>query len=189
MKKIIVVILCVILVFFIYIFTKDDKVLYFKVSDYTNNKYDEKVIDYLDNKKKLENYVIYKNLDNYRIVDLINDIKNNKEIKKDGKNYSINNLLVKSELIILDIGHNDFLYCKLKNNDMYDYINEILVDFDNLFNLIRKYTKENIIVVFDYNIEQEYKDYLYERLLLKADKYNIKIVLSDKIMKYVKNIY
>ena len=189
MKKIIVVIFCVILVFFIYIFTKDNKVLYFKVSDYRYNNEDKRVINYLDNKNLLEDYVIYENLDNYRVIDLINDIKNNKKINYKNKKYNINNLLVKSELIVLDIGHSDFLYYQSKDNDMYDYINEILNDFENLFILIRKNTKENIIMIFDYNIDIEYRNYLYERLKIKAEKYNINVIKADKLLKYVKSIY
>ena len=189
MKKIIVVIFCVILVFFIYIFTKDNKVLYFKISDYRYNNQDKKVINYLDNKNLLEDYVIYENLDNYRVIDLINDIKNNKKINYKNKKYNINNLLVKSELIVLDIGHSDFLYYQSKDNGMYDYINEILNDFENLFLLIRKYTKENIIIIFDYNIDIQYSNYLYERLEIKAEKYDISIIKKNKFLKYVKSIY
>ena len=189
MKKIIVVIFCVIAVFFIYIFTKDEEILYFKILDYQYNKEDRKVIKYLDNKKLLEDFVIFENINNYRVIDLINDIKNNTKINYMNKEYNINNLLVKSELIVLDIGHNDFLYYQSKDDGMYDYINEILNDFENLFILIRKNTKENIIMIFDYNIDIEYRNYLYERLKIKAEKYNINVIKADKLLKYVKSIY
>ena len=189
MKKLIVVVFCIIVVFFIYAITKDKEILYFKVSDYQYKNSDKKVINYLDSKNLLEDYVIYHNINNYRVIDLINDIKNNKKIKYNNKEYNINNLLVKSELIVLNIGHNDFLYYQSKDDGMYDYINEILNDFENLFILIRKNTKENIIMIFDYNIDIEYRNYLYERLKIKAEKYNINVIKADKLLKYVKSIY
>lgn len=185
MKKLLLGIVCILLIFFIYIFTKNDKITYFSISDQNNNMIDKKVIKYLDNKNILDNYVIYQNSTNYRVIDLINDINDNKKIVYKNKEYTINNLLVKSELIILNIGHNDLIYCNLKNEDMYKYINEFVDDLDNLFLLIRDITKEKIILVFDYDLDEEYYEYLHERMKFKLDKYNVIITKKNEIMKYI----
>lgn len=189
MKKILAFVSCVILIFFIYIFTRDKKTLYFKVADCNNNIVDNKVIKYLDSKDKLEKYILYRNMNNYRIIDLINDINNNREITYKGKNYTINNLLVKSELIVLNIGHNDIMYYSLKDADMYSYINGLAKDIDNLFFLIREKSKENIVFLFDYEIEKEYYDYFYDKLSIICEKYNINLLKKNKLLNYVKDIY
>ena len=189
MKKILALLSCVFIVFFIYIVTRDNKTLYFKIADCNNNEIDNKVIKYLDNKDKLEKYILYRNMNNYRVIDLINDINNNREITYKGKNYTINNLLVKSELIVLNIGHNDIMYYSIKDVDMYSYINGLVKDIDKLFLLIREKSKENIVFLFDYELEKEYYDYFYTKLSIICKKYNIELKSTNKLLNYVKDIY
>ena len=185
MKKILLGVLCILFIFFIYIFTKNDKVTYPSISDQDNSTIDRKVIKYLNSKKAMDNYVIYKNNSNYRVIDLINDIKNNNKITYKSKEYTINNLLVKSELIVLSIGHNDLLYYTFKNDEMYKYINEFVNDLDELFSLMRDITKEKIVLIFDYKLDDDYYEYLYERMKVKLDKYNVIISEKNKLMKYI----
>lgn len=89
-----------------------------------------------------------------RIIDLINDINNNKKID----NITIQNILSRTNILILGIGNNEINYKISKidsseNNDyiIYSYLDEILLDLENLINLIREYDKENIIFLGYYN--------------------------------------
>ena len=72
MKKIIFLISCVLVVILIYVIKSDKKVIYFEISD--NYIVGGESVKYLSNKKLLEDHVYYKNTDNYRLIDIYNDI-------------------------------------------------------------------------------------------------------------------
>lgn len=188
MKKFLFAALCILLIFLIYFFTKDNKTFYVKISD-NDNYYDRDFINYLKHKNKLEKAIVYHNLNNYRIVDLLNDINNSKTIKYKKQEYTFTNLLIKADVLVLDIGHDDLLYFTLKDYDMYQYINDIIDDFDKLMELIRNYCKERIFIVFDYDISDEYKSYFFDKLKVVTKKYYISIINKNKFANYLKNIY
>ena len=93
MKKIILIILMFILVFLIYYLNLDRKVYVLSIGDYVFDDNNE-IKNYLG--KKLEDNVIYSNDGDYRIIDLINDIKDNKKFNFNNKEYTINNALIKA---------------------------------------------------------------------------------------------
>jgi len=100
----------------------------------------------------------------YRITDIIIDIENN--INIDG--YDIQNLLVKATTINIDL--NQYMYIK----DYSSIISQIK-DLEDLYKLIRKYSKENINVQL---LPEE--DILYEyankKIILLFKKYDIMVV-------------
>ena len=160
MKKIILVILVLFLVFMIYYFNLDRKVYVLSIGDYiVNNNSDDLIKDNLG--KKYENDVIYSNDGDYRIIDLINDINDNREFNYNNKEYTLDNVLIKADLIFISIGLNDLRYNKINN---YDYVDEVLTDLDEVLKLIRKYSKEKVYV-FNYLIDnKELCDYVNRRL-------------------------
>ena len=97
--------------------------------------------------------------------------------------------MVKSELIVLNIGYNDIMYYSIKDVDMYSYINGLVKDIDKLFLLIREKSKENIVFLFDYELEKEYYDYFYEKISIICKKYNVELKSTNKLLNYVKDIY
>lgn len=102
-----------------------------------------------------------------RIIDLINNINSNKKID----NITIQNILSRTNILILGVGNNEINYkiSKLdmkENNDyiMYSYLDQLLIDVQSLITLIKEYEKDNIIFLGYYNDtgnEDNDKYYLY----------------------------
>jgi len=159
------VLLIGILVIIIYITNKDNKIYYISIGDglsrgiNENNKigygYSDYVVEYLKNKDKLEFYTKdFADIEK-RTTDMINDINNNIEIKKNNKKIRIKKALVHADLITLSIGFNELIY-KLTNTQsqdyvLYEYIDELTEDIEELIDIIKKYTKEDIFVLGFYN--------------------------------------
>ena len=180
MKKIILVILGFIIVFIIYLVNIDNKVYVVSIGDSivlgnSDNNYHKSISKYLNSRKKLEKSVVFKNDGDYRIIDLINDINNNKEFTYNNNSYTINNVLVKADLTVISIGMNDLLYNKINNN--YDYIDEVLSDLNDLLFLIRKYNKEKIYMFNYYDIvNNDVTGYVNGKLKTLALNYDVNII-------------
>ena len=91
-----------------------------------------------------------------RIIDLLNSIKDNEKIE----DVPIQNIIKKSNLIIISIGNNEIDY-KLSKIDedssaytIYSYLDEVEKDYILLLNTIKKYNNSNIIVLGFYNKSQ-----------------------------------
>ena len=90
-----------------------------------------------------------------RITDIINDINNNKKVTTGDGSFSLKNALIKADLITLNISSSD-VFNKLNKkdviyNEVYDYIDDLAYDLDNLFKLMREYCKEDILMIGPYN--------------------------------------
>lgn len=188
LKKILVISILMLLVFLIYLSTVDKKIYYltlgnkenFNITSSEKNEYGNEVKRYLKKKDLLEKYI-----DNYanndqRITDLINDIKDNKQIKINNKVQTLKNALIKSDLVTISIGYNELqsnLLIKNKtSSEIYNYIDELIVDYDNLFNLMREYCKEDIILIGYYTDDIKYQKYVNElnrQVKMIADKYSL----------------
>lgn len=151
--------------------------------------YSDYVSEYLKDKEILEFYTKDFSRSDNRSIDIINDIKNNKEITVNNKKLSIKNALVKADLITLSVGTNDLFY-KLNylnsinnpDSDIYDYIDESLYDIEKLLYELRKNCKEQIIVIGFYNPFINYSDSLsinVEPLIVYANS-----KLEDIVLKY-----
>ncbi len=178
MKKILIIGIIILSIFIIYLTTLDKKVYYLVLGDeislgltpnnhYEKN-YSEYIKEYLEQKKILEKYVNEYVTQNYRITDIINNIKTNKELE-DTK-QTLKNALIKADLVTMSIGTNDIMskiettnkmnkidYKKLKDN-----IESIKNDYEQLLKQLREYCKEDIIVIGIYiNTNNEY---IYEMI-------------------------
>lgn len=185
MKKIIFLISCVLVVILIYVIRINNKVIYFEISD--NSIVGSNSVKYLSNKKLLEDHIYYKNTNNYRLIDVYNDITNNKKITFNNKDYTINNLFIKSSYIILNIGHNDLMYMNKSTLEPLDYIDSFISDYEDILKSIRSISKENIIVIFDYDLEEKYNDYLYNKMKLISNRYGANMVYKSKLLNLIKD--
>ena len=159
MKKIIFTILVFLIIFLIYFFNRSEKIYYLSLGDYlsyginnynnVNNSYSNNIKEHY--KEILSNYVNYSYYDDYRVMDLINDINYNKTVIFNNKEYKLQNLLVKANLITLSIGMNDLIYKSKVDNDLFEYTDELLNDIEKLLILIRKYNKDEIYFLRFYN--------------------------------------
>lgn len=185
MKKIIFLISCVLVVILIYVIKSDKKVIYFEISD--NYIVGSNSVKYLSNKKLLEDYVYFKNTNNYRLIDIYNDITNNKKISFNNKVYTINNLFIKSRYIVLNIGHTDLMYMSESTLEPLDYIDSFISDYEDILKSIRSISKENIIVIFDYDLKDKYNDYLYNKMKLLATHYDVNMVYKSELLNLIKD--
>lgn len=190
MKKLIVCFLIMLLVFFMYFKLKDNKIYYLSIGDgigkgtNTNYGYSNYINDYLDELGVLEKYINISN-DNNRVIDLINDIKDNKVYD----NKTTQNLLIKADLITISIGYNDLI----SKIDKYNNIDSYLNDLENLYKLIRTYSKETIIMIGYYNILDSKYDNNISNINNKVkelcDKYNIIFINNEDLKPYLNNNY
>ena len=164
MKKILIIGLVLLSIFVIYLSNMDKKVYYVALGDSLERVYvgDEEVYGYSYYIKKylaaddlLERYSDeYAKVDT-RITDIINDINNNKKVTTGDGSFSLKNALIKADLITLNISSSDVFNKLNKNhviyNEVYDYIDDLAYDLDNLFKLMREYCKEDILMIGPYN--------------------------------------
>ena len=195
MKKIIFTILVILITFFIYFFNINEKIYYVSLGDYlsyginnfntVNNSYSNNIKEHY--KKNLQNYVNYSTYDDYRVMDLINDINYNKVVEYDKKEYKIQNLLIKANLITLSIGMNDLIYKSKYNTNNYEYTDTLLKDIENLFILIRKYNKDEIYFLSFYNVinNQDLIEYANKRLEIICNKNKINFVNIEELNNYI----
>ncbi len=190
LKKILVVLLVVLVVFLIYLTTLDKKVYYLAVGDYlttgVNNEYawSKDLVQELKNRRKFEIYISEFSDMNMRTTDLLYQIKNNEKRIIDGKEKSIKNALIKADFVTLSIGMNDFSYKMnmdiddISMEDLYDYVDEMMVDMEETLKLVREYCKEDILIT-NYYVPRG----------IESDKANKMIYYANKKLDELINVY
>ena len=184
MKKILTLIIDLLAVFLIYLGFKDKDIYYFSMGDSLANGVncynakDHGYADYIKDSLNTKKYVSFTN-NNKRSIDFIKDIEDN--VKINDKN--IQNILIKADFITLSVGMNDlFSNITFNNdfsvNDLYTKFEEVVVDLEKLFKLLRTYSKEDIIYIGIYNClkESELEEffiYVNEQLKKLCDNYKI----------------
>ena len=182
-------------VFLIYLTTMDREISYVAIGDYLTVgvsanqveefSYSDYIYDYLKSKKKVSEYLKDFSDSTYRTTDLIRDIKDNKKIFLNNKEKSIKNALIKADILTVSIGTNDvisILSSENVNTNLYDYLDSILIDVEELFVLLRQYCKEDIIVVGYYNPYYGNKkfdsafSYMNTKVSYLSKKYDIKYI-------------
>ena len=191
MKKILTIIIIALAVLLIYLGFKDKDIYYLSIGDSLANGvnslgvkdygYADYVKDYLDNNDLLDNYATLTS-NNKRSIDLIKDIEENVKITVGNKEKTIQNALIKADITI-SIGMNDlFSNITFNNdfsiNDLYNKLDEVAIDLEKLFKLLRDYSKEEIIFVGFYNCLkdeelEEFFNYANDRISKLANSYNI----------------
>lgn len=200
MKKIFIVFLICLAVFLIYLGLQDKKIYYVSMGDYMSlglsdsgntYGYSDYISDYLTEKNILEEYDNLAISDN-RATDLIRDINNNKKIGE----KTLKNILIKADLLTISIGYNDVLSKLDKYNavNFKNYLSNYLNDLDDLYKLIREYTKEDIVMIGYYNIYQNAAydntiNYLNDETKKICDKYNIHFINIGDITQYHEKNY
>lgn len=162
MKKILklsVIIILLLIIFIIYNVSKTDKLNYIALGDSLAEgmnpygeigySYTDYLADYLKNNNKLSSYTKKYTKSGYITDNIINDINNNNELKKD---------LRESDLVTISIGANDFLKNINLREMTVNNIKEIKTTTTDIFPKIektikevRKYAKNKIIIVGYYN--------------------------------------
>ena len=199
MKKILIITIISFLIFFIYLNTIDRKIYFVAMGDAIakglNSKdnidigYNNKIKEYLNNKQLLENYIDNYIEINYRTTDLINLINNNEKLDIKGKKITVKNSLIKADVITLSIGLNDFIYYLNTNKkNMLENLHVIKKDIEKLLQLIREYSKEDVILIGIYNPYIEHKNIEEIEEVLNKLNNEIEEICIELKVEYI-NIY
>ena len=123
-------------------------------------------------------------------------IEENEKVSINNKEKTVKNALIKADLLTLSIGMNDFIYKMSIDennnlNDLYSYVDEVMLDLDKLLSIIRTYCKEDIIITNYYvpvNLINENNkkmiEYANKSLMEIVKQYNINYI---DISNYSKN--
>ena len=181
-KKILFVVFIVLLVFLIYKVFLDNQIYYLNLNTISNDDYSKYYKETLEQNNKLEYYNNDYNVEDYRITDLIRFINENTEIVVNGKKQTINHALIKADIITVWVGMNELSY-KINTEDiqeLYRYSDTILMDLEELFLLLRKFSKEKIIFMNFYNPGNSKYDevisYLNSKMNAIAIEYEIDVL-------------
>lgn len=193
MKKMLFIIVIFVVTFYIYFLNINKKTYYLSLGDYLSyginnfkkveNSYSNNLFDLYKN--NLENYVNYSTIDDYRVMDLINDINYNKDVSYNNKNYKLQNLLIKSNVITISIGMNDLIY--MSENIDYEYVDDLLYDIEDLLNTIRKYNKDRVYFLGFYNIinNENIIEYANKKLSSICEKNDIYFIDISNLDTYI----
>ena len=172
-KVLLLSIIIVLMTILIYIFNLDNKVYILSLESKEESTY---IKEYILGKHKLENYVNGFIEKKDRITELIKYINNNKKINIGNKTYTLQNSLIKADVIIIKIGDEELKYI---NN--YNDIDEYLSDLEELFLILRKYSKEKIIYRKN-SIDNKYKEYTKNKIKKLCENNNIEYLEEDKYL-------
>lgn len=188
-KKILFVVVIVLLVFLVYKVFLDNQIYYLNLNTISNDDYSKYYKETLEQNDKLEYYNNDYNVEDYRITDLIRFINENTEIVVNGKKQTINHALIKADIITVWVGMNELSY-KINTEDiqeLYRYSDTILMDLEELFLLLRKFSKEKIIFMNFYNPGNSKYDevisYLNSKMNAIAIEYGIDVLDVSHIVK------
>ena len=130
--------------------------------------YTDYISDYLEGNNKLGFYTKAFARSGYTTDDVVNEIENNKSVEIDGRTVYIKEALRESDLVTISIGANNFIR-GVSLDTVADKVNdlegnkkiadEIINDIKDLLILIKKYAKEQIIVVGYYNPLPTFTEY------------------------------
>lgn len=177
MKKIFFLSIITLVIFLIYLSNVDKEVYYVSLTS-KNSSYNDHLINMLKSKNMLEKGILEFNRDNYRVIDFINIIRNNEEVIIKNKKQNIKNALIKADILVLEVGKEDLINIK-SNKD----IDNIMINIDEYFKLIRQYCKEEILVipVYTNDISSELVNNFNDKLNNISNKYKMIYINSTKI--------
>ncbi len=197
MKVLIVLIFFSLLVLFTYIHNEKEEINYTIIGDkdiFSNNlmskNFSDLIYEKLIEQKDFGFYskdFISKDI---RITDLINNIDDNIEID----DITIQNILKRTNLLVLNIGNNEINYKLSKldtdeNNDniVYAYLDEVITDLQKLIDKIKKINDGNIIFLGYFNDtnnidNNKYYDYINKKVKNLMTKKNIIFIDTFSIL-------
>ena len=156
--------------------TTNRKILYISNTDIN---YLEETLDYYksNDEKVILNNILHNNL--YRTPDYIKMIESN--IKIDTQNTPIKNEIIKSDTIVIAISPSEYSYYLNTNpSKMVTNMNIVHNDTTNLIKLLREYSKEKIIMIGIFNLNENNDNYEMVDLNLKR----LNNLLKETCQKY-----
>ena len=179
-KLIIIILISALLAYGIYFVSKEDKLKIVALGDGISSgqtsfnidgiSFNDYLKDYYESKKLLKYFNTNYSYKNYKISDLINDMKINALVKNE-KIY-INQMLHKSDVITLAIGEEELVKLSITNDLDNEVLKKLIVEYDNLLFMLKKITDAKIILIGFY--ENKYLD-KSDVIILNSEISNIAI--------------
>ena len=107
--------------------------------------YNDYLKEYFESKKLLKNYNNSYSYKNYKISDIINDIKDNKITEQDKLN--INQLIHKADIITVSFGEEELVKKAVTKDLNKETINEFIKDYDTLIYKLKDITEGKIFII------------------------------------------
>jgi len=181
-KLILIILISVIFTYLIYSFFKEENLKIVALGDGIASgetsynidgiSFNDYLKEYFENKKLLKNYDDTYSYKNYKISELINDLKNND--LKEAEDLYINQILHKADIITVAIGEEELVKLAKTNDLDTKYIKEFIKEYDCLMSMLKRITEAKIILVSFY--ENQYLD--------KSDIIILNSELSNIAFKY-----
>jgi len=157
-KLIIITLICSIITYLIYFICGENKINLVALGDgiasgETSYKidgisYNDYLKDYFDSKGILNNYNSNFAFKNYKLEELLNDIKRNIYDKKE-KKY-IKQILHNADIITIDIGEEELIKLSITNDLDQDKIKKTIKNFDILMNELKEISDAQLVLVGSY---------------------------------------
>ena len=188
MKKILIILLCPLIVYIIFILANDNSINYVSIGDSSIkgiNQYNIVGYGYND---YVKNYLIRNNLEhtfnnyyfNSSIDGLKNDVQNNKILMINNHQYSIKKVLRESDLLVISTGMDElnFYLTSFRTSKFNNLMDSFYEELDGLCKIIKKYAKNDIIFIVLYNPKTYYDSDIDEFF------YNLETNVAKILKKY-----
>lgn len=188
MKIILLILFFGLIVFISYLYSENNDINYTILGDkeiFSNNLKSVNFADLVYKKLEDEKVIGFYSKDfikeNIRTIDITNDINDNLTID----NISIQNILKRTDMLIISIGNNEINYKLSKNdddlnneNEIYKYLDTVIIDVENLVQKIEILNKSEMIFLGYYNDtnnskNDKYYKYINKKLQKVLEKRNI----------------
>lgn len=154
-KLILIILISATFAYFIYFFNKEEKVNIVAIGDGIASgetsynidgiSYNDYLKEYFGNKRLLKNYNSSYASKNYKISDLINDLKSN--VTSDKDDLSIQQIIHKADILTLSIGEEELVKLAITNDLSKEYIDKYIKEYDDLIYILKDITDGKLILI------------------------------------------
>lgn len=179
-KLIIIILISGLLTYLIYFFNREEELQIVALGDGISSgetsynidgiSYNDYLKDYFSSKKLLKSYDDNYASKNYKISELVNDIKSN--VLDEEKDLYIKQVLHQADLITICFGEEELVRLAMTNDLDSEILKKIINEYDNLLYLLKDISDANIMIISFY--ENNYLD-KSDIIILNAELSNIAI--------------
>lgn len=163
-KLIIIILISAVFTYLIYFFNKEDKLNIVALGDGIASgqtsynidgiSFNDYIKEYYDNKKLLNNYDSKYAYKNYKISELIHDLRSN-DLKVDEELY-VKQIIHKANIITICFGEEELVKLSITKDLDTDYLRKFINEYDHLLYMLKEITDAKIVIVGFY--ENKYLD-------------------------------
>lgn len=154
-QLILIISISILIAYFIYFFNRDNKINIVALGDGVASgetsynvdgiSYNDYLKEYFESKKLLKKYNNSYAYKNYKLNDIINDLKDNKLNKEDKLN--INQLIHKANIITISFGEEELSKMSMTNDLTKEAIKDFICEYDDFIYMLKDITDGKIIII------------------------------------------